>query len=62
MYPAIGEACLAVSAEAAVIDGEVVALDPQGRPSFQALQHRGSHVQQRRVLRVRPAPPLTAPR
>jgi DNA ligase D-like protein (predicted ligase) len=43
MYPGVVEACLAVDAEAAVIDGEIVAVDPQGRPSFQALQHRGSH-------------------
>ena len=25
------------------VDGEIVALDGQGSPSFQALQHRGSH-------------------
>ena len=25
------------------MDGEIVALDAQGSPSFQALQHRGSH-------------------
>jgi bifunctional non-homologous end joining protein LigD len=29
--------------EQAVIDGEIVALDKEGRPSFQALQHRGTH-------------------
>jgi DNA ligase D-like protein (predicted ligase) len=28
--------------EALVLDGEIVALDPRGLPSFQALQHRGS--------------------
>jgi bifunctional non-homologous end joining protein LigD len=38
MYPGIAEACLAVNAETALIDGEIVAIDAQGRPSFQALQ------------------------
>ena len=32
-----------MKAEQAVIDGEIVALDARGSPSFQALQHRGSH-------------------
>jgi bifunctional non-homologous end joining protein LigD len=43
MYPEVAEAGLRVNAEQAVIDGEIVALDAQGRPSFQALPHRGSH-------------------
>jgi hypothetical protein len=34
---------LRLNADQAVVDGEIVALDVQGRPSFQALQHRGSH-------------------
>jgi bifunctional non-homologous end joining protein LigD len=42
-YPAISAAVLSLDAEQLVIDGEIVALDPEGRPSFQALQHRGSH-------------------
>src|SRR5688572_5815291 len=32
-----------LNADQAVVDGEIVALDAQGSPSFQALQHRGSH-------------------
>jgi len=43
MYPGIAAAGLRVKADLAVIDGEIVALDAQGTPSFQALQHRGSH-------------------
>ena len=42
-YPSVATAAVTLKAEQAVIDGEIVALDAQGRPSFQALQHRGSH-------------------
>ena len=42
MYPGIAAAGLRLKADQAVVDGEIVALDVQGRPSFQALQHRGS--------------------
>ena len=43
MYPGIRAAGQALHADSAVLDGEVVALDAEGRPSFQALQHRSSH-------------------
>jgi DNA ligase D-like protein (predicted ligase) len=43
MYPTLAAAGHLIRAEQAVIDGEVVAVDSQGRPSFQALQHRSSH-------------------
>jgi bifunctional non-homologous end joining protein LigD len=38
-YPAVARAVAGVAAKTAVIDGEIVALDAQGRPSFQALHH-----------------------
>ena len=42
MYRGIAAAGLRLNAEQAVVDGEIVALDAQGSPSFQALQHRAS--------------------
>ena len=45
MYPALATTARRLQAEQAVIDGEIVAVDDQGRPSFQALQHRGRHPQ-----------------
>jgi bifunctional non-homologous end joining protein LigD len=42
-YPGIAAAIRRVNAEQVVLDGEIVAVDDSGRPSFQALQHRGSH-------------------
>jgi bifunctional non-homologous end joining protein LigD len=43
MYPRVAAAGMRLNAGQAVIDGEIVALSEDGRPSFQALQHRGSH-------------------
>jgi bifunctional non-homologous end joining protein LigD len=43
MSPAVAAAGRRLQAEQVVIDGEIVAVDEQGRPSFQALQHRGTH-------------------
>jgi DNA ligase D-like protein (predicted ligase) len=39
-YPGIVTAVLRLKSSDVVVDGEIVALDAQGRPSFQALQHR----------------------
>jgi DNA ligase D-like protein (predicted ligase) len=39
-YPHLAAAAIGVTREPAIIDGEIVALDKEGRPSFQALQHR----------------------
>jgi bifunctional non-homologous end joining protein LigD len=38
-FPEVAQAISRLPAESAVIDGEVVALDAEGRPSFQALHH-----------------------
>jgi len=42
-YPTIYAAALKLNARSALFDGEIVALDATGRPSFQALQHRSAH-------------------
>ena len=41
-YPAIVSAIAALRTRRVVLDGEIVALDADGRPSFQALQHRAT--------------------
>jgi bifunctional non-homologous end joining protein LigD len=38
-YPAVAQAAAKVHAKSALIDGEIVVLDAEGRPSFQALHH-----------------------
>jgi len=38
-YPVVARAAAGVRAQTAVLDGEIVALDSAGRPSFQALHH-----------------------
>jgi bifunctional non-homologous end joining protein LigD len=42
-YARIHAAGLGLRADSAVVDGEIVAVDASGHPSFQALQHRGAH-------------------
>lgn len=41
-FPAVADALKTVRADSVLIDGEVVAIDSQGCPSFQALQNRAS--------------------
>jgi len=43
MYPTVAAAGRRIRADQAVVDGEIVAVDETGRPSLQALQHRGLH-------------------
>jgi bifunctional non-homologous end joining protein LigD len=42
-YPSVAAAGGRLRARQAVIDGELVAVDAHGHPSFQALQHRAAH-------------------
>jgi bifunctional non-homologous end joining protein LigD len=43
MYPRVAAQAERLDADQAMVDGEIVAIDRHGKPSFQALQHRGSH-------------------
>ena len=42
-YSSVTSAATRLHAAQAVLDGEIVAVDAHGRPSFQALQHRSAH-------------------
>jgi len=42
-YPSIAAAGRRLQARQAIVDGEIVAVDEHGRPSFQALQHPSAH-------------------
>src|SRR6185369_11237710 len=41
-YPTVVSALRTIKEKAVLLDGEIVALDRNGRPSFQALQHRST--------------------
>jgi bifunctional non-homologous end joining protein LigD len=43
-YPSVVRTLGELKAPAAIVDGELVAIDEQGRPSFQALHHQAAHV------------------
>jgi len=49
-FPGVVEAVRGIKAETAVIDGEVVALDSKGCPSFQALQSRATSGRERQIV------------
>ena len=42
-YQPVATAASRLRTAQAVLDGEIVAIDASGRPSFQALQHRAAH-------------------
>jgi bifunctional non-homologous end joining protein LigD len=58
-YPEIGRLNRALSHHRAVLDGEVVALDAQGRPSFGALQRRMHVTADAAVRRLAKETPVT---
>lgn len=43
LYRSVPQAIAQVHGDSVLLDGEVVAVDPEGRPSFQALHHRSAH-------------------
>jgi DNA ligase D-like protein (predicted ligase) len=44
IYAPIARALTALPVQSAILDGELVALDAEGRPSFQALHHQEAHL------------------
>jgi len=57
-YPEIVEAVAALPTDPLVLDGEVVALDDEGRPSFERLQRRIAVDDKREVARARREVPV----
>jgi bifunctional non-homologous end joining protein LigD len=51
LYPSVARAVARLRAETALLDGEVVAVDEDGHPSFQALHHQSAHT--RRLVATR---------
>lgn len=49
-FPGVREALAALRADTAVLDGEIVAVDKTGRPSFQVLQNRSSLRASERIM------------
>src|SRR5687768_4284598 len=49
-YPEVVKAVQGINAKTALLDGEIVALDEQGRPSFQMLQHRSTLGRKGRIV------------
>ncbi|HTL16585.1 MAG TPA: non-homologous end-joining DNA ligase [Patescibacteria group bacterium] len=49
-FPTVVDAVRTVRADTALLDGEIVAVNPEGKPSFQALQNRASLGKQWEVI------------
>lgn len=59
LYPELGSlAAAVVGADQAVLDGEIVALDERGRPSFAHLQKRFNLTDERRIARLADRSPV----
>jgi bifunctional non-homologous end joining protein LigD len=58
-YPEVAEALRALAAERFILDGEVVAFDAVGRPSFQRLQERMHVTRPADVARLRESVPVS---
>jgi bifunctional non-homologous end joining protein LigD len=43
LYPTVAREVARLKADSVLLDGEVVAIDAEGRPSFQALHHQAAH-------------------
>ena len=59
LYPEVVKALRALPCQRALLDGEVVVLDPSGKPSFQALQKRAMLSRQAEVERAAVERPAT---
>src|SRR5512138_1165254 len=42
-FPSVARIIAELAAESVFLDGEVVAIDPEGRPSFQGLHQQNAH-------------------
>lgn len=58
-YPEIGDLALELEGAEAILDGELVAFDSDGRPSFQGLQRRMHVASKDQVRRLRTQMPVT---
>lgn len=58
-YPELAGLAAAVGEQPCVLDGEIVAFGPEGRPSFEALQPRMHQHDPRRVRRLMDSVPVT---